>query len=93
MSDQVSLSNLQDAMDYIAAHFVFDEASYPLLQKLTSEERLQFSINHSLQHMMKQLGRIATHLEDKDHGGAGNPELLGLHANELLSKIPKVMKH
>ncbi len=77
MTDQTpTLSNLQEAIDYIASRFVFDEASYPLLQKLTPEERLQFSINHGLQHMMKQLGRIATHLEDKDHGGAGNEDLL-----------------
>ncbi len=71
-----TLSNLQEAIDYIAAQFVFDEASYPILQKLTSEERLQFSVNHSLQHMMKQIGKIATHLEDKDHGGVGNNDML-----------------
>jgi hypothetical protein len=77
MTDQSpELSNLQEAIDYIAARFVFDEASYPLLHKLTPEERLQFSVNHSLQHMTKQLGRIATYLEDKDHGGTGNPDLL-----------------
>lgn len=70
------LSNLQDAIDYIASRFVFDAAHYPLLEKLSPEERLHFSINHSLQHMNKQLGRIAAHLEDRDHGGAGNPELL-----------------
>ena len=71
-----NISSLQQAIDYIASRFVFDEASYPLLQKLSVEERLQFSVNHSLQHMTKQLGKIATHLEDRDHGGQGNPELL-----------------
>ena len=71
-----NISNLQQTIDYITSRFVFDEASYPLLQKLSVEERLQFSINHSLLHMTKQLGKIATHLEDSDHGGQGNPELL-----------------
>ncbi len=67
---------MQDAMDYIASRFVFDDASYPLLKKLTPEERQDFAVNHSAQHMAKQLGKIATHLEDKDHGGTGNPDLL-----------------
>lgn len=77
MPDQTPpLSTLQQAIDDIASRFVFDETNYPLLQKLTPEERLQFSINHCLQHMMKQVGKIAAHLEDRDHGGAGNPEVL-----------------
>jgi hypothetical protein len=71
-----NVSNLQEAIDFIAAKFVFDEASYPLLQKLSPEEKLQFSVNHSLQHMAKSLGKIATHLEDVDHGGKGNMNLL-----------------
>jgi hypothetical protein len=71
-----TLKDLQGAIDFIAAKFVFDVASYPLIAKLSPEEKLQFSVNHSLQHMTKQLGKIAAHLEDKDHGGVGNPEAL-----------------
>ena len=70
------IRSLQEAIDFIAEKFVFDEASYPLLQKLSPEEKLQFSVNHSLQHMAKVLGKIATHLEDVDHGGAGSADLL-----------------
>lgn len=70
------LSNLQEAIDYIASHFVFDETHYPILKKLSPEEQFQFSVNHNLQHMVKQLGKIALHLEDKDHGGAGNADVL-----------------
>lgn len=76
MSDAAPISNLQEAMDYVGSRFVFDVTSYPVLQKLNAEERTRFSIQHNLLHMNKQLGRIATHLEDVDHGGSGNPELL-----------------
>lgn len=68
--------DLQEAIDFIASKFVFDETGYPLLAKLAPEEQLQFSLNHSLQHLMKQLGKIAAHLEDKDHGGEGDSEAL-----------------
>jgi hypothetical protein len=71
-----NVGNLQEAIDFIAAKFVFNEASYPLLQKLSPEGKLQFSVNHSLQHMAKSLGKIATHLEDVDHGGKGDVKLL-----------------
>lgn len=72
----IELKDLQEAIDFIASKFVFDAASYPLIVKLTPEEKLQFSVNHSLQHMTKQIGKIAAHLEDKDHGGDGNDEVL-----------------
>lgn len=72
----VELKNLQEAIDFIASKFVFDETGYPLLAKLTPEEQLQFSLHHSLQHLMKQLGKIAAHVEDKDHGGEGDVEAL-----------------
>lgn len=72
----IELKDLQEAIDFIASKFVFDEMEYPLLAKLTPEERLQFSLHHSLQHLMKQLGKIAAHLEDKDHGGEGDSEEL-----------------
>jgi hypothetical protein len=78
MNERLSpiFSDLQEVIDYIASRFVFDEASYPLLSKLTPEERVHFSVNHSFQHMAKQIGKIAAHLEDRDHGGAGNPDIL-----------------
>jgi hypothetical protein len=72
----VEPKNLQEAIDFIASKFVFDESGYPLIAKLSPEERIQFSLNHSLQHLTKQLGNIAAHLEDKDHGGEGDPEAL-----------------
>ncbi len=70
----IEIRDLQEAIDFIASKFVFDEAGYPLLAKLTSDERQHFALQHSLQHLMKQLGKIAAYLEDRDHGGEGDSD-------------------
>jgi len=56
-------------MNLIAARFVFNQTSYPKLnQSISEEEKLLFVINHSILHMAKSQGRLATVVEACDHG-------------------------
>lgn len=63
------MDNLQEAIDFIAAQFAFDQESYSTLEKSTTEkEKLLFVVNHSLLHMVKSQGRLAAAIEACDHG-------------------------
>lgn len=71
------LKNLQEAIDFIVKRFDFSlEKDYPIIAKLSPDERFQFSVNHNFQHMIKSMGKIATHLENRDHGDVGDVVLL-----------------
>lgn len=63
------MKKLQEAMNLIAARFVFNQTSYPKLsQSISEEEKLLFVINHGILHMVKSQGRLAAVVEACDHG-------------------------
>jgi hypothetical protein len=66
---------LQLLMNLINSTYVFNEESYPQLKHATStNQRLLFVVNHSLLHMQKSLGVIATQCEKYDHQGVNEIE-------------------
>lgn len=62
-------TNLDTLIELTAKRFPADEVNHPSLIGKSEEERLVFNIRHQLLHMTKRVGKIATLLEDYEHGG------------------------
>ena len=60
-------TDLTVLMELVDEGYVFDDATYPQLP-VDDGDRVHFAIAHSLLHMQKALGAIATELEAYDHG-------------------------
>lgn len=61
------MKKLQDIMNLIDSQYVFNEENYPALKNIGGNEITMFAIQHSLLHMQKDLGKIATACEAYDH--------------------------
>ncbi|PJE64868.1 MAG: hypothetical protein COU90_01220 [Candidatus Ryanbacteria bacterium CG10_big_fil_rev_8_21_14_0_10_43_42] len=53
---------------FTAKHFVFDEKTYPELVNNSNKQRLIFAIRHSVLHLAKTSGKVASISEAVDHG-------------------------
>ena len=60
--------NLSKTMKRISEVFIFTADRYPILRKLTHDQKLVFAITHSVHHMNKSLGKISAECETFDHG-------------------------
>lgn len=60
--------DLQNLIDFVSRHVVFDEEHYPSLVGASEEARLQFALKHSALHFAKGTGKIAAIGERADHG-------------------------
>jgi len=66
----MSPQELQPLIDLIGSHYVFNKESYSQLEgKTDKDEILMFAVNHSVLHMNKSIGTLATACEAYDHKG------------------------
>ncbi len=63
------MKDLRELMNHIASVWICDEERYPALQGMSSDQRKNFLIKHSLLHISKTSGKIATVCESFDHSG------------------------
>ncbi len=68
----------------VGARYPFDEAHYPGFDSLTPEKQQLFALNHLLKHLVKATGTIATQLENTDHGGEHDIEIVRQTTAKLL---------
>jgi hypothetical protein len=76
--------DLDKLITFIAEHFKFDKATYPELEGVSDQKRLEFAIRHSVLHFSKTTGKIAAVSEDVDHGGA-------LDLESIKENVPKAL--
>lgn len=71
---------MHDTLDELIAlinkGYVFNESVYPLMGKLSESERLLFSLQHALVHVTKTNGKLSTHIENADHGGVLQTQIM-----------------
>lgn len=65
-------SELSDLIKIVAERFESHTSVYPALALLDEEQKRGFTINHSVLHMSKPVGRLAAECESFDHGGSLN---------------------
>jgi hypothetical protein len=65
-----AMKSLDELINFIATHVIFDKESYPELKDKNKEEIKVFAIRHSALHFAKTAGKIAAYSEDLEHGGA-----------------------
>ncbi len=58
---------LIEVFNYVNSRYIFNAENYPIIAKLTPEERLVFSVQHSLLHMQKSLYDFL-HIDDQAYG-------------------------
>ncbi len=69
------MTSVQELTHYIDQHWIWDGQTYPLLSVLTTkEDRLHFQKQHVLHHLQKQVGGLASLIEDAEHGSAIDTE-------------------
>lgn len=61
-------------MKYIASVWVCDSGRYPALEGMTTDQRRNFLVKHSLLHIGKTTGKIAAVCENFDHVGQTDGE-------------------
>ncbi len=66
------MQDLTNLMSFINSKYVFSEENYPALKGKTTEEKAVFALNHSVLHMQKSIGVLATQCEAYDHSGNFN---------------------
>jgi hypothetical protein len=69
MSSDTPSSDIEILMKCIGEHYVFTNDHYPNALLETPEQQRHFATAHTLMHMNKALGKIATEVESADHGG------------------------
>ena len=62
------MTDLAALMQLIGERYQFTPENYPELAQLVGAQRTVFAVKHSVLHMMKSLGVIATQGEAADHG-------------------------
>jgi len=66
------MQDLRSLMDHIAAVWVCDPNRYPELAGMNNDQRRNFLVKHSLLHISKTGGKIASVCENFDHEGVPN---------------------
>lgn len=72
----IQKSDLAQLMAQIAKEFPFIQEKYPKLDFSTPERARASATDHSLTHIIKTAGRIATQVERDHHGGPVNLQTL-----------------
>jgi hypothetical protein len=83
-------TDLQSLIDYIHGLYQFTSGNYPALTHLPESLAAAFIGSHSLLHMQKSLGILATHFEAADH--SGKPPLPEQYREALLKLILNCLK-
>jgi hypothetical protein len=83
-------TDLKFLIDRITERYVCDERKYPVLAKLSGTEREVFVVKHSMAHMNKSVGKIATEVEVADHGGFMNIENLKASTTKMFISTLKL---
>lgn len=52
------IKNLTDAFEYVNSKYIFNAENYPIMEELTDEQKMIFSINHGLLHILKSANKI-----------------------------------
>lgn len=82
--------NLASLMAFIGARYTFTNQHYPNVDLSTPEKVRAFAVSHSLKHISKSAGKIATETEAQDHGGAMNEENLRIATTKMLVNALKL---
>ena len=76
--------DLASLMTFIGERYKYNSATYPGFDEMTSEDRGGFIVKHSVLHMNKSTGALATEAERQDHGGDMNNEALCIACAKML---------
>ncbi len=68
--------DLDATIKHISDRYSFTSDRYPLIARLSPQERKAFAVSHSVHHMIKSIGKLSGECEAFDHGGALNEEVL-----------------
>jgi hypothetical protein len=52
------IKNLTDAFEYVNSRYIFNEENYPVMGRLTDDQKKIFSLNHGLLHILKSVNKI-----------------------------------
>jgi hypothetical protein len=75
MPESNSPTTLAELMAEINSRYVFNPINYPALAHVPDDMRVAFIVSHSLHHVSKSHGKLATIVEAADHSGRPvNPE-------------------
>lgn len=81
---------LASLMAFIGARYRFSGENYPNADLSTPEKVLAFAVLHSLKHISKSAGAIATETEAQDHGGVMDEENLRIATAKMLVNTLKL---
>ena len=84
------LPDLVSLMNFIGDRYTFTDAHYPELLESTETHKRAFAIRHSLLHMNKVTGVIATEVEGAEHGGEMDREKLKVAVTKMLINTIKL---
>ena len=80
--------NIDQLIQFIREHFVFEAAKYPELEGVSEDEHLKFAIRHIALHFAKTAGKITAVSENVDHGEPLNVAQLKLNiAKSLINTL------
>ncbi len=82
--DTLPTGDIASLMAYIGIHFPFTQDHYPNEDLSTPEKVTRFALEHSLDHMVKTTGKIATQKEDFAHGGDMDSHRLQIDTIKML---------
>lgn len=52
------IENFPDAFEYVNQRYVFNAENYPVMAKMTEQEKTIFALKHGLLHMLKSVGKL-----------------------------------
>ena len=84
------IKNLADAFEYVNSRYVFNEINYPVIGRLTDDQKKIFSINHSLLHILKSANKIKDDVPFEKKG-VGKMQWMA-QPDEKLGSIPLIQK-
>ena len=84
------LPDLVSLMIFIGDRYTFTGEQYPELRESTENHKRAFGVRHSLLHMNKVTGVIATEVERAEHGGEMDSEKLKVAVAKMLINTIKL---
>jgi hypothetical protein len=87
------MNDLKALMELVATTWECDVKRYPELQGKALDERRNFLVKHSLMHIAKTSGKLASVCEEFDHNGGYEPdseEMLKGYATKLFVNALKL---
>lgn len=77
-------------MDSIGERYAFTPEQYPALKEATPEARKAFAVSHSMYHMAKSVGKLASECEAADHGSEMDEVALRRATVKMLINVLKL---